>query len=72
VTPDPLTIAERYGVWAGIATGLAAAIVYLYKTTVPNRVYERECAKSEALGESVAALVGDVRTLLTIVQQGGR
>ena len=71
MTPDPLTIAGRYGLPWGIATGLFAAIVYLYKTTVPNRLYDREVAKNEALAEAVGSLVSDVRTLLALAQRKG-
>ncbi len=70
MTPDPLTIATRYGLPWGIATGLAAVVAYLYTTTVPNRIYERECEKNQELSKAVGNLVADVRTLLAL--QGRR
>ena len=68
--PDPMTIATRYGLPWGIATGLAVAVAYLYKTTTPNRIYDRECDRNESLTKAVASLVADVQTLLALAQRG--
>jgi hypothetical protein len=71
MTLDPIKIATEYGLPWGIATGLAVALVFLYKNTVPNRVYDREVERNKALGETVQTLVADVRTLLALIGQRG-
>lgn len=66
-----MTWAERYGLPWGIVMGLATAIVYLYRTTVKQALYDAQCARNEALAQSVTDLVTDVRTLLALTQRGG-
>jgi hypothetical protein len=69
--PDPFKIATEYGLPWGIATGLAVAIVFMYRNTVPNRVYDKEVERNIELGKTVQSLVTDVRTLLALVSKRG-
>jgi hypothetical protein len=68
---DPIKIATEYGLPWGIAAGLTVALVFMYRNTVPNRVYDREVERNKALGETVQTLVADVRTLLALMQSRG-
>lgn len=68
---DPVQIAQQYGLPWGINIGLALAIAYLYKTTVPKTVWESSEKRAQELAGALASLTADVRTLLAIVQRGG-
>ena len=68
MTPDPLTIATRYGLPWGVATGLFAIVLWMYTTTVPKWLYLKEVDEKTALISKVGELVGDVRELLSLVK----
>jgi hypothetical protein len=65
--PDPWSVAAKYGLWPGIATGLFALIVIVFW-----RVYGRECKKNDALMESLSNLTGDMKVLIALVTKGAK